>query len=192
MQTKGQSCSNAEQFPSHVASRYHPTMSKLPLVFVSLTVSAAGFTVAIRAQTAPATSSQPATTTSATTATTQATRPTTTTVPIRERPAPPQAARTGSVTGRILDATGKPVSGAIIIFSSRTPTSDVPRATTLPDGTFTLANFPAGPTRCTLTIMSGGQVVGTVDMTINATPGAVTRLDGDIRVNGAVAVPVKQ
>lgn len=163
-----------------------------PLLIISAIVAglgiATGFALyAQQSQTAPstATSSAPAT---------AASRGATTVPPIRERPVAPPTAKSGTLTGRMLDAGGRGVAGAIIIFSSRDPGAigelPVPQVTTAPDGTFSIPQFPAGPRRATLTIMQVGKVIGTVQLDTNISPGTIYRLNEDIRLGGVIAVPV--
>jgi hypothetical protein len=165
-------------------------------LFIIISAAVAGLAVATgfalyaqQSQTAPASGTASAPATTATQGRGPATAP-----PIRERPVAPPTAKSGTLTGRMLDAGGRGVAGAIIIYSSREPGGigelPVPQVTTAPDGTFSIPQFPAGPRRATLTIMQVGKVIGTVQLDTNISPGAIYRLNEDIRLGGVIAVPV--
>jgi hypothetical protein len=172
-------------------------MKRLGILISGMVLAAV---VAAAAQTGPQTASQPASQAATQTAPATQTMPATQgrdvirdTIPI---PPAPVAASAGSLSGRLLDASGRPVAGAIVTFSSREPPAPgqapVPPATSAPDGTFTLKPFPAGQRRCTLTVTQTGVVIGSVDMTASVVAGQNTRLDQDIRLNGPTAVPIRQ
>ncbi len=181
------------------------TISAVVLVAAGIAVGLRGQTAgtasapAAASQTMPQGGSQPASQASSQPATTTQGRGTAgdsmirNTIPIP--PAPPAALGAGSLSGRLLDTSGKPVAGAIVTYSSRQPPAPgqagVPVATSAPDGTFTLGQFPSGPRHCTLTITQTGNVIGTIELDTNVVPGQNTRLDGDIRLSGPTAVPVR-
>ncbi|HVT82099.1 MAG TPA: hypothetical protein VHM90_15760 [Phycisphaerae bacterium] len=179
-------------------------MRPIHLVYAATAFLAAGLGATLESQTtssqpqsAPSTTStRPVPATSTSPAAPTATRSATLPAPRgRSAPAPLPQSQTAAITGKITDASGKGLANAIVTFSSRTAPpapGGNPSTITAPDGTFTLQNFPAGPAHSTLTVMSGGQVVGTIELDTNMTAGTTTRLDQDIRVNGPTAVPIKQ